>query len=147
MRNRIGQYRTPVSGRQLLLLAVGDLAVLLPFALVGLRFHGEPITPDGVVRNVAPFALAWFVVGPLLGTIRQATIARPRMAWWRVPLAWLACGLLGLLARSAWLDRPLTLPFALMSLAINGALLTAWRTAFALWLAHRGFQIPTGGAR
>lgn len=118
----------------------GDLLLFLVFAALGRASHGllgdgNPVW--GVLRAAAPFAVAWLALAPFFHGHRLEPEARARTVVLRTGGAWLAAGLLGLILRSLALGRPAPLPFALITLFGNGALLIAWRLALTLWLRRR----------
>lgn len=151
---KVSISRTPLlhalaeGNRRYATLAVGDLVAFLVFGVLGLASHDLATTPASLFRTVAPFAVAWFALGPLLGAFRASTTSRPTQAWWRVLVIWLVCGAVGLLLRSWWLDRPFILTFAVVTVGVNMALLVGWRTGFALVARRvRGVGYGRGGRR
>ena len=118
-------------------LAAGDLAVFLAFPALGVRSHEEPLLGMTLLRNTVPFAAAWFIAAPLLGAFRARALGSPKGAGLAVLLAWPAAGLAGLVLRSWLFTRPWAWSFAIVALVVQGALLFAWRLAFAAFLGRR----------
>jgi len=108
-------------------LALGDAAVFVLWAALGLARHAEGITAAGLARNAGFVALGWFAVAPFL-----RTYARPGFRT-LVP-TWAAGVTLGVVIRWIALRRPLVedeLVFLLVTLAVTLVLLLAWRVAAA----------------
>lgn len=118
-------------------LAAGDLAVFLAFPALGVRSHDEPLLLLATLRNTVPFALAWLFGGPLLGAFRQKVLASPKAAALAVLFAWPPAGLVGLVVRMLWFERPWAWSFAIVALLVQGVLLLVWRTAFAAVAGRR----------
>ena len=59
-----------------------DLLALLLFAASGLLSHGQPVTLEGLARNVLPVLFVWLLLAPFLGTYR-------RPSWQNLLLTWL----------------------------------------------------------
>jgi hypothetical protein len=101
----------------------GDAVALALFAPLGLVSHREGITLLGIGRNAGPLLLGWFLAAGLLRTYsiggRGRTVA-----------TWLLGVTAGVVLRGVLLDRSLgegQVAFLLVSLAVTGALLGAWR--------------------
>lgn len=135
-------FSTP---QRVTVLVVGDLVVFLAFAVLGLHSHNEPVDLGGLSRTFLPFALSWLVLAPWFGAYRSPIVDRPGVAWWRVLLLWLLCGVAALLLRSWALQRPLVPAFIAITLLGNGALLVAWRTLFAWWSGRRAEAVAVEG--
>ncbi|GBD11195.1 hypothetical protein HRbin23_00847 [bacterium HR23] len=119
------------------LLVAGDVLCFVVFALLGQISHREPVTLWGSLRNALPLAVAWLAIGGVLGAFRPSAVRGPARAWWRVLGPWVPAGLVGLAARSLWLERPLLSTALAIFLVGNAALLVLWRTAFSIGLATR----------
>ncbi len=131
-----------------LILIAGDILVFVVFAVQGRATHGIPLGDSPVITTLtiaAPFAVPWFAVAALIGVFRSSTLAHPRRMLSTTGLAWLLAGCIGLLARAAFLQRAIILPFAVTALAIIGAPLITWHSllsvVYSRWIgqqAHDG---------
>ncbi|MCS7207409.1 MAG: DUF3054 domain-containing protein [Dehalococcoidia bacterium] len=119
------------------LVLAGDLLSFGVFAVLGLMSHQTAVTLQGILRNAVPLAVAWLIVGGVLGAFHPSAVSHPRVAWWRVVGPWLVAGLVGLWLRSEWLHRPLVVPVVVIFLGGNALLLMLWRVAVSLWLVRR----------
>lgn len=121
--------RRPLSG----LLAVGDALALTAFVVAGTIQHGgQPLSdPGAVAGTLAPFLLAWGVVGLLGGLYTADAVRSPRAALgWTVP-AWVVAVLLGHTLRATPVfEGGTSVPFVLVTLAIGGVLVVGWRLLF-----------------
>lgn len=128
-----------LSARSALLLWAGDLAVLAVFVLLGLRTHDTLAGPNALLRFAVlagPLAAAWTLAAAPLGALSFAPPLRWRTIWGRTLAAWLIAAPLALLARALLLGAAtIVVPFLLVTLALGGGLLLAWRS-LALWLAY-----------
>ena len=120
-----------VRPRDIAVVLLGDVAVFLVFVILGTTEHGT-IQSRALLRTALPFAIVWCVISPWLGAYRASTLYNLRTTAWRIPLIWLLCGLVALLARALLTDRPLTPAFALVAIAVQGALLVGWRGVFMM---------------
>ena len=110
---------------------LGDLAVFLVFVALGKTEHGI-IQSRALLRTALPFAIVWCAISPWLGAYRASTLHNLRTTAWRIPLIWLLCAFVALLVRAILTDRPMTLAFALVAIAVQGALLVSWRGVFMM---------------
>ena len=78
--------------QQTTLLVIGDCAVFLAFAVIGLRNHEEGVTLNGILRNAVPFGAGWFVFAALYGLMAPGWYRVPDAPWQRVANAWLPAG-------------------------------------------------------
>ena len=117
--------------RHIAVVVLGDMAVFLAFVILGQTEHGV-IQGRAFVRTALPFAVVWFAISPWLGAYRASTLYNPRTTAWRIPLIWLLCGVVAVLARALLTDRPLTLAFALVAIAVQGMLLVGLRGLFMI---------------
>ena len=117
--------------RDITLVLLGDMAVFLTFVILGKTEHGL-IQGGALLRTALPFAVVWCVVSPWLGAYKASTLYSLSATAWRIPSIWLVCGLAALLVRALLIDRPLIPTFALVALAVQGALLVSWRSVFML---------------
>lgn len=129
---------SPRYGR-LALLAGGDLLVLLVFVLVGRSSHQEAESAAGVVRVAAPFVVAWFVVGAILGAFGRrgsAATTAPRRLLARTGLSWLVACPAALGLRALGEGHGIPPAFGIIAFVFNGVLLLGWRGVVS-WLAWR----------
>jgi hypothetical protein len=120
-----------------LVLAAGDLAVFVFFAVQGRAAHDLPLGASPLLTVfiiAAPFAAPWYVIAALTGAFR---VIEPKRALLRATIAWPIAGAIGLLLRGVMLQRPIPLAFALVALGVNAALLLAWRLVFHGFVAPR----------
>ena len=114
-----------------LVAALGDLAVFATFVVAGRAEHGI-IQEAAFWRTALPFAAVWFALSPWLGAFRMSTLKSAKASAWRIPLIWLACGVIAILLR-AWLtDRTFQLAFALVAIGLQAVMLLGWRVALSL---------------
>ena len=118
---------------------LGDITVFLAFVILGKTEHGI-IQSRALLRTALPFAIVWCAISPWLGAYRTSTLHNLRTTAWRIPLIWLLCGFVALFVRAILTDRPLTLAFALVAIAVQGALLVSWRGVFMM--VTRWFSRP-----
>ncbi|MBI4202425.1 MAG: DUF3054 domain-containing protein [Chloroflexi bacterium] len=118
------------------ILALGDFLVFVLFNILGRTDHAIPISPQTTLQGVAPFVLAWFAVAPWLGIYRRSTFTSLRQTWLRMLPVWLVSGMLALLLRIWWYDRPFIFSFAAIALTFQGAMVLGWRLVF-LFVARR----------
>jgi hypothetical protein len=112
---------------------IGDLATFILFPLLGSASHEDGLTAAVLLRTALPFAVAWYAVAPWVGGFSLSSMSRPLWAWRYTGLAWFFAGSVGLVARTVVLGSPLDAGFAWVALLTTGALLMAWRTAYAFW--------------
>ncbi len=117
--------------RDIAVVLLGDMTVFLAFVILGKTEHGI-IQSRALLRTALPFAIVWCAISPWLGAYRASTLYNLRTMAWRIPLIWLLCGFVALLARALLADRSLTLAFALVAIAVQGALLVSWRGVFVM---------------
>ena len=123
-----------------LILIAGDILIFVFFAVQGRATHGIPLGDSPVITTLtiaAPFAVPWFAVAALIGVFRSSTLAHPRRMLSTTGLAWLLAGCIGLLARAAFLQRAIVLPFIITVLGIIGALLITWHGLLSIIHSRR----------
>jgi hypothetical protein len=111
-------------------LAVGDLVIFAVFALTGQSSHHEAGTLSSVIRIAAPFVVAWFVAGAILGAFGRfgsAATTTPRGLLPRAALSWVVACPLALILRALGEGHGIPLAFAIISFVFNGILLLGWR--------------------
>jgi hypothetical protein len=126
--------------RRVTVLVAGDALAFLAFATVGRGQHHELTAFAALGQTVltaVPFALGWFAVAPLLGDYQRARTDTPAGMLRTTLLAWLAAWPATLVLRWAFSGRVPPVPFAVVILLANAALLALWRGMFALWERRR----------
>lgn len=117
------------------LLAFGDAAAIVAFAVAGAFSHGEdPIGDPGVVVAIsAPFLLGWAAVATVTGLYERDAVASIRTAAIRtVPAALLGVGVGLALRATPWFPGGVAWTFVLVSVAVTGSLLVGWRLLAAV---------------
>ena len=107
-----------------LLLALGDAAALLGFALIGLTSHHHGIGAHGLFRDAVPVIVGWFAAAAIFGSYQR-----------RGPITFLETWFVGItggvLARGLVLHRHVLgaryLVFLAVTLTVTLLLLLAWR--------------------
>jgi hypothetical protein len=105
-------------------LVIGDAAVLVLWAVIGLINHEEGVTFTGILRNAGPIMVGWFAAALVLRTYRRP----PRV--WRFLATWAIGISAGVLLRALILGKPWNgdeLVFFGVTLAVTLVLLVAWR--------------------
>lgn len=105
-------------------LAIGDAAVLILWAVLGLVRHTEGVTLAGLTRNAGPILTGWFAAAIALGTYTR------RRGPVRTVLTWAVGISTGVVLRAALLHRTWNgdeWAFFGVTLVVTGALLAAWR--------------------
>ena len=120
-------WPTPAPNRRTLAVAAGDLLVIAGVLTVGELRHGiNPVSrPLRVLDTIVPFALAWVLVGSLVG----AFVDRDRAGTVRVVVVgWLGAAHVALLLRGSPLFHGATpWAFSMVVTALPMAALLAWR--------------------
>ena len=114
------------------LIALGDIAAIVGFGLIGLASHERELTGAAFARAVLPFPVAWLVVGALAG------VWRTRVALWRLLALWGIAGVLALGARALVFDRELFTAFFVIALVGNGLFLASWRVLYGIVATRAG---------
>ena len=111
--------------------AVGDLAVVVVFVLIGRRSHHEDAGFVGFLRVGWPFAvalgLAWWVTG----------LTRGPLAWGRATMAWLLTVGIGMTLRIVVEGRSLSVAFTIVTMVFVGVGMLGWRAVVRLVRARR----------
>jgi DUF3054 family protein len=104
-------------------LAAGDAAAIIVFAVLGLLNHDEGITAAGLARNVAPILGVWFAIAPFTGVYNHPGFRRMMVTWAiAVPV--------GVAIRAVALHRAADehqVAFAIVALLVTLVFLSAWR--------------------
>ena len=108
----------------------GDVVVLIVLTIVGFASHSTLDETVRVIVTTAGVLVAWAIVAPWFGAFTTETITR----WsgvWRVALAWAVAAPVAGFLRGLLLDLVVSPTFILVTIAVNGAALVAWRIGFA----------------
>lgn len=121
-------------------MAAGDVLVFLIFAFGGRETH-EPDSASligDLIRIMIPFVVTWFVVAIPIGVLRPDVLHQPRRASAQTLIAWLIAGPLAILLRSLLLGSGVILvPFFIVTMGLNAALLLVWHGTYAWWSTRR----------
>jgi DUF3054 family protein len=120
-RSRSDRFRSRF--KPIAMLAAGDAAAFVLFAVIGLINHDEGITVAGLARNALPIIGVWFVVAPFVGTYSRPGFAT-MVATWAIAVP---CGVA---IRAVWLHRSASskqIAFGIVALLSTLVLLSAWR--------------------
>jgi len=105
------------------ILAAGDTAAIVLFAVVGLLNHEEGITGAGLARNVVPILGVWFAIAPFTGVYNRPGF-RPMILTWAIAVP------VGVAIRAVALHRAADehqVAFAIVALLVTLVFLSAWR--------------------
>ena len=129
--------------KSILVVVLGDVAVLLFFTVGGVTTHeSDSADPIGnVIRTLVPFAIVWFITASLIGVYRSNAIGSPRRALRQTLMATLIANPLAVLLRAFLINRT-TIPtsFLAVTLGLNIVLYVAWHVGYAGWRAHRSHE-------
>ena len=124
------------------LLLAGDALCLAGFVVLGLGSHAELANSNAVYRflvNAGPLVVVWAMAAYALGALHWPAPFSLRAVVARTLTAWLVAAPLALVVRALLLGSPtLAVPFVLVTLAVGGALLVAWRAVYAWGVRRRG---------
>lgn len=112
---------------------IGDLVVLMLFAVVGLKSHQQAISLTGILTNAGPIIGVWLGLS-LLTKIYQ------RASWQMLAIHWFAAVTCGVLLRFLIVGRPFSPVFWLITLGFTGVLLLLWRV-IDHQLSRRSLQV------
>jgi len=111
------------------IVALGEIIVITLFVILGKYEHGVSIR-QSFIRTALPFLICWFVISPWLGSYKMSTVYGLKQTIWRIPLIWILCGFIAIIARFILTDRPLVISFIVVSIAVQGLAIIAWRALF-----------------
>ena len=111
------------------IMALGEICVFSLFVILGEFEHGVTLR-QSFVRTALPFLICWFVISPWFGSYKISTFYSLKQTIWRIPLTWILCGFIAIIARFILTDRPLVMNFVIVSIAVQGLALMAWRAMF-----------------
>ncbi len=132
--------------RNTIVLASGDLLVLLLFVIIGRRSHSLSVADIGAdLTTAAPFIISWFLITPWFGLFRAEVSQNWRKLVPRLLLAWVIIGgPVALLLRALWLGRAIPggipLSFAGVALAVTTLLTLVWRLGYLGWVNQRAAE-------
>ncbi len=107
-------------------LALGDLAMIALFVAVGELRHGGTVAAG--LETLAQFGVAWGLASLAAGVYGPAALETRRRAVVQVVAAWVVAALVGQLVRVLATPGGSVQPtFVLVSVAVGGLLLAAWR--------------------
>lgn len=124
-----------------LMLAGGDLAIFVIFAVAGRETHatGDPNLIVNTLPTLIPFVLMWLIVAPPFGVYRPTVYRAIPLAIIRTLAAWIVSGPVAILIRAQLLQRTaIPLPFVAVTMGLNGVLLIGWHVFVAWWLRRTG---------
>lgn len=107
-------------------LALGDVAMIALFVLVGELRHGG--TFAGGVQTFGQFFVGWLLVSVVAGVYGPRALEAPRQAVVQVVAAWVLAAIIGQLVRLAMTPGSVVqLSFVAVSIGFGGAFLAVWR--------------------
>lgn len=107
-------------------LALGDLAMIALFVLVGELRHGGTLA--GGIETFGQFLVGWLLVSGVAGVYGPRALEGPRQAVVRVVAAWVIAAIIAQLVRLAMTPGSLVQPtFVAVSIGFGGAFLAGWR--------------------
>lgn len=131
----------PMSSRAALLL-LGDVVVLVLFAITGRRTHEEAAglaAAGAVLTTAAPFIVGWLVAALALGAWRfERTATLASAVRWTL-LVWVIAAPLALVLRAVVIGRVSPLSFYVVASTVPLVMLLGWRVAFVILGRPRGF--------
>jgi uncharacterized membrane protein len=117
------------------LLLAGDLLAIGVFVVAGELSHGYDPVADAsrVAGTLAPFVIGWLLVAVAGSLYTREAVAVLRASVGRTVLAWaLAVAIAQALRSTGAFPGNAAFTFALVSFAVGGGLLVAWRSAVTL---------------
>jgi hypothetical protein len=133
--------RLRAAGSRTAVLAVGDIVMLLLFAALGRRSHGEAAGFGAVLevgRTALPFILGWLAAAPLAGAFSPARTTGLAPMLRATLLGWAGGLLVGAGIRVLMIGRLSPVSFYVVTFLVALLLLGGWRAVFALVEGRRG---------
>ena len=124
-------HNKPIRGVHTAVVVAGDIVVFLAFVIFG-KVEPEITLGQALLRTALSFGFIWVVCSPWLGGYKASTLYNLSTMAWKIPLIWLLCSLVALVGRALLTDGSLILSFAIVSIAVQGVLLSSWRGVFML---------------
>lgn len=119
----------------------GDILVIFAFIAAGIYEHGRYPwdMPWHTVEVLVPFALAWVLLGPLLGAYHPQILRSYLGTLVLVPVAWLATTMVGGHIRATgYFPGGATPEFLFVTVVFGATFLLSWRLSVAWILRRRG---------
>jgi len=114
------------------MLAAGDIAMLLLFAAVGRGSHSEAILSAELLATAGPFILGWLLAAPVTGAFSpQACSNKMDAAVLAAAKTWLVGIPTGLVLRSIFKGYMVPKAFAVVTMVATLVLLVGWRLGAA----------------
>lgn len=117
-------------------LFIGDIVMLIVFALLGQSSHKIAVTAAGTLETAAPFIIGWVIVSLVEGLYKVKHYRTLPTVYKRTVLAWVLAIPLGLGLRALYLQKGIPLSFFIVAMTSNFILLFLWRTVF-FWFSNR----------
>lgn len=120
--------------RETLLLAAGDIGLLVGLVLVGQLSHNvNPIEqPVASLEAIAPFVIGWLTVAALAGLYTRSVASSVTQTVRLTTVTWIAAANVGLLLRQTVFGDTAAWPFPLVITGFGLLLLVGWRIAVAI---------------
>ncbi|ELY46143.1 DUF3054 domain-containing protein [Natronorubrum tibetense] len=120
--------------RETLLLAAGDIGLLVGLVLVGQLSHNvNPIEqPVASLEAIAPFVIGWLAVAALAGLYTRSVVSSVTQTVRLTTVTWIAAANVGLLLRQTVFGDTAAWPFPLVITGFGLLLLVGWRIVVAL---------------
>lgn len=115
-----------VASRRTLKLALGDVAMIALFVLIGEIRHAGSL--GGGVRTFGQFLVGWLLVSVVAGVYSPKALENRRRAVVQVVAAWMLAAIIGQLVRLVMTPGGVVqLSFVLVSIGFGGLFLGIWR--------------------
>jgi len=121
-----------LTAKQTRMLALtGDFLILAAFPFLGAANHENGVSFESFGRTFVPFASAWLGVGISMSALSVSTIRSVKRTYLWVPSAGLVAGVIAIVLRIVVFDRPFSLSFSIVAIAVISLLVVLWRLALA----------------
>jgi len=121
-----------LTAKQTRMLALtGDFLILAAFPFLGAANHEDGVNFKSFGRTFLPFASAWLGVGISMSALSVSTIRSVKRTYLWVPSAGLVAGVIAIVLRIVVFDRPFSLSFSIVAIAVISLLVVLWRLALA----------------
>lgn len=135
MSSAVASLRTRIDASTTLALAIGDLALVSLFVVLGELQHGYDLVAQfgHVVGTAIPFFIGWLLASALVGVYAPTVYRSVRTAITHTALAWVGAALIGQALRATPLFHgTFALTFVLVSIGVGLVLLVPWRAGVAV---------------
>lgn len=122
--------------RALMILSLGDTALILAVTLLGFTTHSQSLAGTRWLTTFLPLCAAWGLTAPWFGLYSSPTAQQPAQVW-RVLWATVLAAPLAAVLRSLWLNTTVIPIFAAVLLGASALGLGLWRLVFSGWIAKR----------